>query len=463
MSRSTNEQVMTSISALRPDEAHHPEEVLGADYLEQLVQVARQVSTVELSQELEIHDGHLDKRRWVAMAGVVAVVAALIVAGVGLWNGANTPMNSHAIQPIPWRAVDATFPNPFVREAAKSPNRSEIMTCPTTSRCYLVANGKGDLTGYKSNDGGLNWVTLVIPDVSLSTPFTCPNAGTCFAGGILLSGVGVHSVLLVTSDGGATWQTKSFGAAPVFDSLNCPSASTCVATAGGLNYGPNTVPQEDVYWSNDAGNTWRQAMSLPSGLVLSLSCPTVTTCIGLTYVQPAHTPTIESFRTTDGGYTWQSGTVEVEGVAFSAPSCADASHCVAIVQTTPKPDPSVPGTLVALSSVDGGQSWQSHELPASISTDALGVSPSCPTDNQCWAPILLHQDQGTPQPVIAATTDGGQTWQRVPINDSCMPSGCITYIQTLQCPSPSSCLALGDLSDFHLPPVLMTNHPTESQ
>ena len=55
--------------------------------------------------------------------------------------------------------------------------------------------------------------------------------------------------------------------------------------------------------------------------MLSLSCPTVTTCIGLTYVQPAHTPTIESFRTSDAGYSWQSGTVEVLGVAFRAPSC----------------------------------------------------------------------------------------------------------------------------------------------
>jgi len=161
----------------------------------------------------------------------------------------------------------------------------------------------------------------------------------------------------------------------------------------------------------------------------------------------------------DAGYTWQSGTVGAEAVVFSAPSCADASHCVAIVQTTPKPDPSVPGTLVALSSVDGGQSWQSHDLPANISTDALGTSPSCPYDSQCLAPILLHQDQGSPQPVIAATTDGGDSWQEVPIDDSCIPSGCITNIQTLQCPDPSICLALGDLRNFHLPPVLLTNRP----
>ncbi len=463
MSRSTNEEIMTSLAALRPAEARHPEEVLGSDYLQQLVQTAQQMPPVELGRELEIPDGHFGKRRWVAMAGAFAVVAALIAAGIGLWNGANTTTKSHAIQLSPWRAVDATFPSSFVREAATSPNRSELMTCPTTSTCYLVASGKDGITGYKSIDGGINWASLAISDVSLSTPFTCPDAQTCFAGGILLSGEGVHSVLLTTSDGGASWRTRPFGPAPVFDSLNCPSATTCVATAGGLNYGPNTVPQEGVYWSINAGNTWRQAISLPSGLVLSLSCPTVTTCIGLTYVQPAHTPTIESFRTSDAGYTWQSGTVGAEAVAFSAPSCADASHCVAIVQSAPKPDPSVPGTLAALSSVDGGQSWQSHELPANISTDALGVSPSCPTDNQCWAPILLHQDQALPQPVIAATADGGQTWQQVPIHDSCTPSGCITHIQTLQCPDPSSCLALGDLSNFHLPPVLLTNHPTGSQ
>ena len=176
MSRSTNERVLSSIAALRPDEAQHPDEVLGAGYLGELVQVARQISTVEVRRELEIHGGHLYRRRWVATAGVVAAVAALVVAGVGVWNGANTPTDSHAIQSIPWRAVDATFPSPFLREAATSPNRSETMTCPTASTCYLMASGKGGITGYKSNDGGLNWTTLIIPDVSLSTAFTCPNS-----------------------------------------------------------------------------------------------------------------------------------------------------------------------------------------------------------------------------------------------------------------------------------------------
>jgi photosystem II stability/assembly factor-like uncharacterized protein len=459
MGRPTNDASMHSIAMLRPREALHPEEAFGPDYLERLVKAAKEMPTAKVGSESSIQGYDFGPRRRSTMVGVLAVVLVLAAVSIGVWIGTNST-RSQTTQLSAWRAVDATFPTPFVRESATSPNMSEGMTCPTASTCYLVASGKGGSLGFKSNDGGLNWATLPISGVSLSTRFTCPTAQTCLAGGILLGGGGIHSVLVATSDGGATWQTKPFGPEPVFDSLTCPSVTTCVATVGGLNYGPNTVPQEDVYWSTDDGSSWRETLSVPTGLVLSLSCPTVTTCIGLTYVEPAQLPTIESFRTSDAGDTWQSGTVGVQGVAFDAPSCPDASHCVAIVQTTPTPDPSVPGTLVALSSADGGQSWKSHDLPANISTDALGASPSCPTDRQCWVSILLHQDQGSPQPVIAATTDGGQTWQQDPINDSCSPSGCVTNIQTLQCPVSSTCLALGGLRNFHLPPVLLTNRPT---
>jgi photosystem II stability/assembly factor-like uncharacterized protein len=459
MGRPTNETSVHAIAMLRPDEANNPEEAFGPDYLDRLVEAAKGASRSKASFESGIQSYDFGPRRMRATVGVLTAVFVLAAVSIGVWI-VNSSTRSQTIQLSAWRAVDTTFPTPFVREAATSPNMSEAMTCPTASTCYLLSNGKGGMTGYKSVDGGLNWSSLAIPDVSLSTRFSCPTAQTCFAGGILLDGDGVHSVLVATSDGGSTWQTKPFGPEPVFDSLTCPSATTCVATVGGLNYGPNTVPQEDVYWSTDGGSSWRNALSVPSGLVLSLSCPTVTTCIGLTYVEPAQTPTIESFHTSDAGYTWQSVTVGVQGVAFDAPSCPDTSHCVAIVQTTPSPDPSVPGTLVALSSEDGGQSWQSHDLPANISTDALGSSPSCPTDTQCWVSILLHQDQGSPQPVIAASTDGGQSWNQVPINDSCAPSGCITNVQTLQCPGSSTCLALGGLRNVHLPPVLLTNRPS---
>jgi hypothetical protein len=459
MSRPTSDDAMHSIAILRPLDALHPEDVLGPDYLQHLVETAGQTSGSEVDPDFGARSHDSGPRRTRVMAGVLAVVVVIAAVSTFLWTR-SSPTTTHAIQLSPWRTVAATFPIPFERQTATSPQMSHDMTCPTVSTCYLLANGKGDVAGYKTSDGGETWENLVISGADLTTPFACPNALTCFAGGFLTGGTGIHAVVLATSDGGASWETKPFAFAPQIDSISCPSATTCVAGASGLNYGPKTVPQVDVYWSVDAGGSWRAATSLPSGLVVSLDCPTVTTCIGLTYVQPAHTPTIESLRTTDGGYSWQSATLGVHGVAFRAPSCPDASHCVAIVQTTPTPDPSVPGTLVALASADGGQSWQPHDLPANISTDALQAGLSCPTDLQCWAAILLHQDQGSPQPAIASTTDGGQSWQQDPINDSCTPSGCLTNIQALQCPASSTCLALGDLPNFHLPLVLLTNRPT---
>ncbi len=463
MTRPTSDDAMRSIVMLRPHDAQVPEKVFGPDYLQRLVETARQTSGSEIDRDLDARGHDFGSRQRKLMAGALAVLVVLVAVSVFLLSRPNGTATLNSAQLSPWRAVDATFPIPFERQAATSPRMSHDMTCPTTLTCYVLAGGKGGIAGYKTNDGGLTWESLLIPGADLTTAFSCPNAATCFAGGFLTGGAGIHAVLLATSDGGSSWETKPFALAPQIDSIDCASSTTCVATVGGLNYGPNTVPQEAVYWSVDAGGSWREATSVPSGLVASLDCPTVTTCIGLTYVQPAHTPVIESLRTSDAGYTWHSAVLALKGVAFTAPSCPDASHCVAIVQTTPQPDPSVPGQLVAVASSDGGQSWQPYELPADLSTDALGFGLSCPTDLQCWAPILLHQDQGSPQPVIAATTDGGHTWQQDPISDSCTSAGCITYIQALQCPVSSTCLALGELQNFHLPLVVLTNRPASGR
>ena len=460
MSRPTADDAMRSITVLRPDEAIHPERALGPDYLRQLVETASQASRTEVSDQKSTFDiDHANSRRTKALIGVLATVVTVSAVSVLILFGVNDAPTSPSTQLTTWRTVDATSPVPFAPQGSTSPPMSAEMTCPSALTCYLLTNEKG-FQSYKTSDGGVSWKRLVIPGVVSTTKFSCPSVSTCFAGGLVAEGVGIHSAVLATSDGGATWQIKPFSFAPQIDSINCPSTTTCVMAVGGLNYGPDTVPQEDVYWSVDAGGSWRKATPVPSGLVVSLDCPTVTTCIGLTYVQPAHTPIIESLRTADAGYTWQTSLLPLRGIAFDAPSCSDAMHCIAIVQTVPEPTDSVQGQLVALASADGGQSWQTHNLPANVATDGLLSGLSCPTDEQCWAAILLHQDLGRPQPVITATSDGGDSWQQDPIIDPCKPSGCFTDIQTLQCPASSTCLALADLSDFHLPLVLLTNRPT---
>ena len=460
MSRPTSEDAMHSISVLRPDAANHPEVALGSDYLQHLVETARQTSGSKVGHRgSSVPIDHVNSRRTKTLIGVLATVITISAVSVVVLFGVNDVTTSTSTRLTSWRTVDATTPLPFAAQPSTSPPMSADMTCPSELTCYLLTNGKG-FPSFKTSDGGVTWNSLVIPGVDVTGKFTCPNPSTCLAAGILSGGIGIHSVLLATSDGGATWEIKPISFAPQIDSLDCPSTTTCVMTAGGLNYGPSTVPQESVYWSVDAGASWRLATSVPSGLVVSFDCPTVTTCVGLTYVQPAHTPVVESLRTTDAGQTWRMSVLPLRGLAFSAPSCSDAMHCIAIVRTAPASNRSVQGQLVALVSSDGGQSWQTHRLPGNIATDGLASGLSCPTDQQCWASILLHQETGSPQPVITSTSDGGQTWQQDPVIDPCEPSGCFHNIQSLQCPTSAACLALADLRDFHLPLVLLTNRPT---
>ena len=172
-------------------------------------------------------------RRWL-LSGVVAVasVAALVAVSIGVWIGTNST-RSQTTQLSTWRAIDATFPTPFVKEATTSPNMSDGMTCPSASTCYLVGSGKGDLLGFKSSDGGLNWASLPISGVSLSTRFSCPTTQTCFAGGVQLGGNSVRSVLLMTSDGGASWQTKPFEPEPVFELPHLPVHHDVCRNGGG--------------------------------------------------------------------------------------------------------------------------------------------------------------------------------------------------------------------------------------
>ncbi len=293
---------------------------------------------------------------------------------------------------------------------------------------------------------------------------------TCFVAAFQTSSAPLQDVLLMTTDGGNNWTVKP-SLPGGEDAIDCPSPTTCVVAHDQPSYQPDKsggpdlgrpIPHEYVYWSTDAGTSWRKVSDVPSGLSPSLDCPTATTCIGLAYSLPSSGPFIESLRTTDGGHTWHYARYRLRGTVLNAPSCPDASHCFATAQTVPAPNSRMPGHLVALTSSNGGQTWQTHSFPADVATDAVVTGLSCPTDAQCWAAILLHQESLSPQPVIVTTSDGGGSWQHDPIVDPCAPDGCYTAIQTLQCPAPSACLALADVSNYRITPVLLTNRPSTS-
>jgi hypothetical protein len=484
MTRPTSDEAMRLISALRSDDADCPEDALGANYLRSLVDGLLEVpmeaggaehSRVPRSASVPLFDGRKrprTHRALVVVGGLTAAISISIVAVLTLTGVLSLTTSTSPQQPTPWRVVAATSPLPFVAQTPGPAPQTILMTCPSESTCYAVGNGKRGLLSYKTSDGGSSWRRLSVPPgIVIANQFSCPTASTCFVAAFQTSSRSAQNVLLMTTDGGENWTVKP-ALAGGEGGIDCPSPTTCVVVVtrpnyepdkvAGPNNGPDTVPHEYVYWSTDAGTNWREVSDVPSGLLASLDCPTTTTCIGLAYSYPSTAPFVESLRTTDGGQTWHFARLRLRGIAFHAPACSDANHCVAIAQTVPVPNSRMQGHLVALTSTNGGQAWQTHNLPADVATDSIVTGLSCPTDVQCWAALLLHQETRSPQPVIAATSDGGGSWQQDPIADPCASDGCYADIQTLQCPAPSACLALANVSNFRITPVLLTNRPFTS-
>jgi photosystem II stability/assembly factor-like uncharacterized protein len=158
---------------------------------------------------------------------------------------------------------------------------------------------------------------------------------------------------------------------------------------------------------------------------------------------------------TDGGVTWIRAEVPGGGDVVGALSCADASHCMAI-DNFDGPDPN---TRV-LTSIDGGQTWSADPSSGFVSSLIL-THVSCPTPTDCWLTGSMNPVRNNPasaQGVILSTTDGGQTFEseQVPSYQGTQ----LQYVGPLACPTVSNCLALapppGSSSPFSEQLVLST-------
>ena len=121
---------------------------------------------------------------------------------------------------------------------------------------------------------------------------------------------------------------------------------------------------------------------------------------------------------------------------IAALSCADASHCMAIDTSTGLD----PNTMV-LTSSDGGQTWSIDPTPGFVPSLIL-THVSCPTPTDCWLTGTMSPVTNSPASahgVILSTTDGGQTFEseQVPSYQGAM----LQYVGPVACPTASSCLA----------------------
>lgn len=158
------------------------------------------------------------------------------------------------------------------------------------------------------------------------------------------------------------------------------------------------------------GGSWtvqdRSSLGISMGVSYGISCPSSSDCVIVG---------VGALTTTNGGTTWQKHSVPGE---LNVVSCPSASLCVAEANDT-SAVPANTSTVIATSG-DGGVSWQEVET---VNGQVLG-SLSCPTTAVC-----LSVGGG----IVEKTTDGGSTWTEAQVQQASNLEGVSCATGTTDC------------------------------
>jgi hypothetical protein len=443
------------------------------------------------------------KRPRLTMLLTVAAALVLLAAGLtfGLDSGGRHPADSllNGAQITPWRAA-RLLPVTLRPSASQGSNSWQLVSlvvdqgwqvntsgpppsqlaCPTVTACYALAVRYASpnagarpesVSLYVSSDLGTTWSVLPMPTGFLPTSqLSCPTAQACAVGGTQ----GGQPAFAMTTDAGHQWRVVSMSGADSLQKVACSSPDVCVGVMGHQGQ-PNSTSW--IVRTDDGGTSWTPATLPISGTVLSLSCPTDQVCVAVGY-PGAFRDTAAGFvlKSDDGGQSWTPGSLPQNfGFApvLTAISCADASSCMAIGDTSVPNPRKCQGTppyvsppagfnscstdLTAListvvASSDGGITWHLRPLPADIPIPQL-FSLSCASATVCWTagqeavPEVVGNAHNDGSPVMVGTTDSGLSWSKATF---VIPPDAPNYlgqsflgIGDISCPSTSACLALG--------------------
>lgn len=365
--------------------------------------------------------GRTRRRRLLAMASVV-VAGMAAVASVTASVGGGGPPRARA--GTTWRLVaDVT-----AEFSAKAVSFTGVtLVCPGATACYASANAGGKLVLEVTQDAGATWTTATPPGAFNPTSLSCVDATTC-AGLSTTSGGGVF---VETEDAGATWTSAPFPAvADGIATVSCSSAARCTAVA------ESTSGSALALVTSDAGATWTSGeLPVPQVAgsqleVTGLSCDADGECtlLGSTYSGQTWQPF--SLHSGDGGSTWSTGTVPSSFVPGYDFSCADATSCLAVGNTTG-------GAPLLLATHDAGMSWSAAALPAASGREFLNWD-SC-TAVACWVSggSFGTSGSGGAHAFLEDSTDLGGTWTA-----TSLPAA-VDSIGNVACSGGSTCFALG--------------------
>jgi photosystem II stability/assembly factor-like uncharacterized protein len=344
----------------------------------------------------------------------------------------------------------------------------EAVSCADADHCWAVGTpnpgaGFGSSTGPSpatvidtTKNGGATWKaqSIQLPTTAALSGISCANKTTCMAVGTT-NAIPTVGLVLVTRDGGKLWTTVGSPAGAVtVVAVQCFSGSNCVALATDGN----------LYWpavTSDAGRVWQRGSSLPPGFTgaRGLTCPTEQDCMvaGYTPTTPGHANGTIAVTTT-GGMTWMTAMVPAGTGLLHAVSCLTAQSCVAVGTNTTTDSDIVPGSGVALTSEDGGQSWATATIPTGLN-DGFGISclglASCVAVGTTWT-MPVDATQLTPLAGIVTTSNKAQTWHTP--RSQYVPSG----LTGVDCAVAPTCIAVGGstLARITLPASSETHAPS---
>jgi hypothetical protein len=155
--------------------------------------------------------------------------------------------------------------------------------------------------------------------------------------------------------------------------------------------------------------SWQQLPSAGYAEGVGLECPTNNDCYAI------DTTAEQVEVTNDGGTTWHHVSLPGDVTTLSSPACAGPSTC-SLIGTDAS------GSLVLLTTIDGGATWTTHptgQRPIDGAAIHSHGSPApyryvpaltCATATSCVSVITVLDASSAPSSVAIATHDGGTSW-----------------------------------------------------
>ncbi|MFZ0667986.1 MAG: hypothetical protein WAM97_19730 [Acidimicrobiales bacterium] len=260
----------------------------------------------------------------------------------------------------------------------------------------------------------------------------CTSTSFCMSVGVDLLGEAIADIW-----NGSSWNSTPppavNGSGGLYD-VTCLTNTDCIAVGGG-----EIASDTDGFAEQWNGRSWTVMQSPPgSGALESVSCTSATACIavGVTDEETGLVPLAESWN----GTAWTvmnlpSVGAGSEDTQLYSVSCGSASSCVAVgVSEIDESDGTIDSPLIYSWN---GTSW-STEISAARSPADLGLTGvSCTSATNCMATGYFFDRLGSPQAYSEASN--GTTWtsEKMP-----SPSGGVE-LYGLQCSGPDACVTVG--------------------